>query len=178
MDLRSVQRRCEATLREVEVPDPFDVEEFAHVVSRRRGRPLTLLPKQTSLGPCGVWLALPHADYVFYEPHTSAMHRQHIILHELGHLLRAHEPTESLDAGVLAELFPTLGAEMVRRVLGRTSYSAVEEQEAEMVASLVQHAVDRPSGTATPSGQDPDGRVQERLQMALGPQRGLGRHGR
>src|SRR3954471_195703 len=143
MDRRSVQRRCEARLRTVEIPNPFDLDRFADEVSGRRGRRLTLLPKQTSLGPCGVWLALPDADYVFYEPRTSALHQQHIILHELGHLLHEHEPSERVDDEVLNQLFPTLDADVVRRVLGRTSYTAVEEQEAEMVASLVSERAQR-----------------------------------
>src|SRR6185436_10468256 len=62
-----------------------------------RASALHLLPKQTRLGPCGVWLSLPEVDYVFYEPETSQLHREHIILHELGHLLCEHQPTEVID---------------------------------------------------------------------------------
>ena len=140
MDLRTVQRRCEAALRAVDIPDPFDVGDFAAVISRRRGRRLTLLAKQTSLGPCGVWLALPDADYVFYEPHTSALHREHIVLHELGHLLFRHEPTESMDDAVLAELFPTLDRDMVRRVLGRTAPAQRRAPPAHTPAADLGHA--------------------------------------
>ena len=171
MDLRRVQRRCEAALRAVDIPDPFDVGDFAAIISRRRGRRLTLLAKQTSLGPCGVWLALPDADYVFYEPHTSALHREHIVLHELGHLLFRHEPTESMDDAVLAELFPTLDRDMVRRVLGRTSYTALEEQEAEMVASLVRQVVDGRRLRAARITDDRGDPVLDRLHAALGSQR-------
>jgi hypothetical protein len=106
-------------------------------VSRRRGRPIHLLPKSAPVGPCGVWLAMPSADYVFFENATSPLHREHIILHELGHLLRDHAPTEVIDDRALRLLLPTLDLDVIRRVIGRTSYSAVEEQEAEMIASLV-----------------------------------------
>jgi hypothetical protein len=170
MDRRSVQRRCEARLRTVEIPNPFDLDRFADEVSRRRGRRLTLLPKQTSLGPCGVWLALPDADYVFYEPHTSALHRQHIVLHELGHLLHEHEPTEGIDAEVLAKLFPTLDASVVRRVLARTSYTTVEEQEAEMFASLVRRIVDG-RVLRRPMSDEREDPVLGRLRSTLGAQR-------
>ena len=170
MDLRSVRRRCESTLRTVTIPDPFEVNEFAAVVSRRRGRRLELLPKQTSAGPCGVWVALPDVDYVFYEPDTSALHRDHIVVHELGHLLRQHEPTECVDDGVLRVLFPGLSADMVKRVLGRTSYNDVEEQEAEMIASLVSEQVHRREALK-PSKSDSDVGLVERLQSTLGAQR-------
>jgi len=174
VDLAAVRKRCETTLRTVTIPDPFDVNDFAAVVSGRRGRPLQLLAKQTSLGPCGVWLALPDADYVFYEPDTSALHRDHIVLHELGHLLQEHEPTESMDEAVLRELFPGLDVDMVKRVLGRTSYTAVEEQEAELIASIVTERVHR-RGLLEPSGPGGDG-LRDRLQSTLGAQRrGSGR---
>src|ERR687898_587370 len=137
MDLRAVRRRCESTLRDVFVPSPFDVRVFATTVSVRRGRPIHLLPKSAPVGLCGVWLAMPSADYVFFENATSPLHREHIILHELGHLLRDHAPTEVIDDRALRLLLPTLDVDVVRRVMGRTSYSAVEEQEAEMIASLV-----------------------------------------
>jgi len=96
----------------------------------------------TRLGPCGVWLALAEGDYIFYESDTSQLHREHIILHELGHLLCDHRPTEVIDGKVLTQLLPTLDPTVVRRVLGRTTYSAVEEQEAEVVASLVRERVE------------------------------------
>lgn len=174
MDLGAVRKRCETTLRTVTIPDPFDVNDFAAVVSLRRGRPLHLLAKQTSLGPCGVWVALPNADYVFYEPDTSLLHRDHIVLHELGHLLQELEPTESMDEAVLRELFPGLDVDVVRRVLGRTSYSAVEEQEAELIATMVTELVHR-RALSEQSGPADDG-LRDRLQSTLGAQRrGSGR---
>jgi len=124
------------------VPNPFDINDFCGVISERRQRALHLVPKQTRLGPCGVWLSLPDVDYVFYEPETSQLHREHIILHELGHLLCEHQPTEVIDGEVIGKLFPHLDPTVVLRVLGRTNYTAVEEQEAEMIASLVRGRVD------------------------------------
>jgi hypothetical protein len=113
---------------------------------------------------------------VFYEPQTSALHQQHIILHELGHLLHDHEPSERVDDEVLAELFPTLDANMVRRVLGRTSYTAVEEQEAEMIASLLsERAQRRPAAPGPLAGTDDV--VVDRLWSALGARHRPARHG-
>jgi hypothetical protein len=149
MSLRSIRRRCEAALVDVPVPHPFDINDFCQLVSHRRRRALHLLPKRTRLGPCGVWLALAESDYVFYEPETSQLHREHIILHELGHLLCAHQPSEVIDDRVLLELLPNLDPAVVRRVLGRTTYTAVEEQEAEMVASIVRERVEREDRVAS-----------------------------
>jgi len=142
VSLRSIRKRCESALRHIEVPAPFVIEEFCQEISRRRHRTLHLLPKLTRLGPCGVWLALPEGDYIFYESDTSQLHREHIILHELGHLLCHHRPTEVIDGKVLTQLLPSLDPTVVQRVLGRTTYTAVEEQEAEVVASLVRERVE------------------------------------
>ena len=68
------------------------------------------------------------------------------------------------------ELFPGLSADMVKRVLGRTSYNDVEEQEAEMIASLVSEQVHRREALK-PSKSDSDFGLVERLQSTLGAQR-------
>ena len=174
MSLRSIRKQCESALEGVPVPNPFDINDFCRVISARRGRALHLVPKQTRLGPCGVWLSLPDVDYVFYEPETSQLHREHIILHELGHLLCEHQPTEVIDEEVITQLFPDLNPIVVRRVLGRATYTAVEEQEAEMVASLVRDRADHElrasqSGGGYPESliAGPEGEVVDRLRDAL-----------
>jgi hypothetical protein len=142
MSLRSIRKQCESALEGVAVPNPFDINDFCAVISTKRQRALHLVPKGTRLGPCGIWLALPDVDYVFYESETSQLHREHIILHELGHLLCEHQPNAVMDAEVVAKLFPHLNPDVVHRVLGRTTYTAIEEQEAEMVASLVRERIE------------------------------------
>lgn len=169
MNMKTLRQRCERLLREVEVPEPFDVHAFADAISRRRGRPLQLVAKSSPLGPCGMWVALPDADIVFYETATSRLHREHIIVHELAHLVAAHEPAEPLDPALLGNLLPSLDATVVRKVLARTTYSVVEEQEAEMIASLVLQRAAR-SGQPAPGDRRPalETDALERLQSALG----------
>jgi hypothetical protein len=167
VDFRPVRRRCELILRDVETPEPFEVDAFARVVSRRRGRRLQLIPKGTDLGPCGVWLALPEADYVFFEADTSGLHREHIILHELGHLLGDHQVSQVVDDRTLHALLPSLDLSMVRRVLGRTSYSAVEEQEAEMIASLVLERAGRTPRPRPRTGKPEMSAVLDKLESTL-----------
>jgi hypothetical protein len=182
VNLKTLRQRCERLLREVEVPDPFEVHAFAEAVSCRRGRPLHLVAKSSPLGPCGMWLALPAADLVFYEVTTSRLHREHIIVHELAHILAAHEPTEPVDVAALATLLPDLDPSMVRQVLARSTYSAVDEQEAEMLASLIltrgsAGARNRVRTSETNDPGDSDTGVLDRLQATLGGPR-PGPHGR
>ncbi|TMQ92731.1 hypothetical protein ETD83_26690 [Actinomadura soli] len=67
---------------------------------------------------------------------TTRFHREHIALHEIGHLLAGHQT--GVGVGDLASvLLPDLSPTMVRAVLGRTSYTSEQEREAEYFATLL-----------------------------------------
>jgi hypothetical protein len=144
---RRLRRRCEAVLGTLRLEPPFSVEELCAHLSAVRGRPLHLLPLPggaAAAGACGLWLATADDDYIFFEQQTSRPHQQHIILHEIGHMLFDH-PTLDLPGhdltgpGRLGDL--DLG--LAQRLLGRTDYTTRQEQEAEMLASLIRIAVVR-----------------------------------
>jgi hypothetical protein len=163
---RDIRQRCADALRDIEVPAPFDAEALCEAVARRRGRPLRLVPKPVATGPCGLWIAFESVDFVFYEHGTSRLHQNHIIAHEVGHLLCEHENSAVGDVGLLRELFPHLSPSLISSVMGRTRYSAVEEQEAELIATLV---LER-STAQVPAPQTADAVVIHRLAAALGGQ--------
>ncbi|GAA3991503.1 hypothetical protein GCM10022247_07940 [Allokutzneria multivorans] len=137
-------RRCRRIVGELVLPDPFDIGVFVETLAAQRGRPIELveLPSRPAT-PCGVLAATDRADYIFYAADTSALHQEHILVHELGHLLCGHVGDEVVDDAISAALTPNLSPELVRRVLGRTSYSEEKEQEAELFASLVLHRARR-----------------------------------
>ncbi|BCJ52549.1 hypothetical protein Asp14428_40240 [Actinoplanes sp. NBRC 14428] len=87
--------------------------------------------------PCGLWISVAGADYVFYDPGTSRLHAEHIVLHELGHMLSGHTTGLDLDNAAVALLVPDLDPRTVRTVLGRVGYTTAQEREAEMLASLI-----------------------------------------
>lgn len=139
-----LHRRCLARLRDLPLPAPFDVHELCERVAARRGRPIRLLPVAGLTGVCGLWIATDTSDLICYERDTTRPHQDHIILHELSHVLCDHYPV-SLSG---TALFPDLDPGMVRAVLGRAGYSSDEEREAETLASLIrQRATTRPDGT-------------------------------
>ncbi|WP_229073180.1 hypothetical protein [Actinoplanes sp. DH11] len=110
----SLRRRCARRLRGIRVPDPFDLDAFCAEVAASRGRPLHRrpLPGLGPGAPCGLWLGLTGADYVFYDADTSPLHAEHIVLHEIAHILCAH------GGGKLpGQLFPDLGPALVGQVL-------------------------------------------------------------
>lgn len=168
MDLARLRRRCEARLRGLELPVPFDVRAFAEGLARRRGRPIVLRPLPRAGGCSGLWVATPAADVVFFEAETSPLHQEHILLHELCHLVLEHRPGAPPPAGP-AGLFPDLRPEAVRRMLQRAGYSTDEDREAELLASMIlERATRTPPSSVT--GASPDPAVVapvERLEAAL-----------
>ncbi|MET9451139.1 regulator component [Streptomyces cinerochromogenes] len=131
------------------MPRSLSLDAVCARVEELRGRPLVLreLPEEAAAtGACGLWLGTDNADYVFYEARTAPLHREHIILHEIGHVLCDHHRSITDDGDDLTDrLLEGLQPHLVRRVMARTSYTTTEEQEAEMIASLIQSA-----GTAGP----------------------------
>jgi hypothetical protein len=79
-------------------------------------------------------------DFIFYESNTSQLHQDHIVLHEIGHIIRRHTATDLLPDSVFEDLFPDLDRSMVTRLLGRSSYTSWQEREAEAVAGILREA--------------------------------------
>lgn len=156
-----LRRRCAARLRELPMPVPFEVRALCQQVAAVRGRPIRLLPIAGLTGVCGLWVATDASDLVFYEQDTTPSHQEHIILHELSHIICDHYPKSLSMAEQTRLLLPSLDPGMVRRVLGRAGYSNEEEREAEMLASLIwqrrrQHAGDTPTDRLRAALDDPD----------------------
>ncbi|MCE7081725.1 hypothetical protein [Streptomyces sp. ST2-7A] len=105
---------------------------------------------------CGLWVELDGADYIFREASTSPLHRDHIVLHEISHMLLGHNVTGGTGGrgpGVdLKNLFTTIDPRIVRTVLGRANFSNAREREAELLATCIAKMADlRPvSGTRAP----------------------------
>ena len=152
----SVRRRCAAALRDVEVPAPFDLGLFCDNLAARRGRRLYLHPFNVDVAtkvPCGVYLSLRDEDHIFFDARTSPLHRDHIVLHELSHMLLGHASDSHLHA-TLGRLMPAIDQRTLETVLARTSYSTEHEQEAEFLATLIAGAARsraRGGGEGTPA---------------------------
>lgn len=134
---RDLRRRCSDLVMDLDIPRPWDFEEFRSRLERQRGRALHLiaLPANADL-PCGLCIPAATTDYIYYAPGTTELHREHIALHEIGHLLCEHnDGLTSVDLAPL--LLPNIDPATVTHVLGRTAYTSDAEKEAETFASLV-----------------------------------------
>jgi hypothetical protein len=138
-------------------------------VAGRRSKAIILVP--TADFPddvMGMWVATDTMDLILYEQSTTPPHQDHIILHELSHLLCDHFRESLPDSDHMRSLLPSLDPAMVRRVLGRAGYSADEEREAELLASIIAQRAARGDRTSTAL----DERVGEALFWQGAPRRG------
>jgi hypothetical protein len=141
---RQLRKRCRRLLRDLDIRPPLDVAELCRRVGEQRRRPITLVSHPIPVpGPFGLWITAKDADYILYQRETSTSHQDHIILHELGHLLAGHrdegddEPLAGLEPDTLRIQYPDLAPDAVRRALRRTSYDSDQEREAETVATII-----------------------------------------
>ena len=122
-----LRRRCRALLRELNVPAPFGPRELCRRLSEHRGREIRLVPFPIeSPGPFGLWLSTDEADVVIYQSQTTRSHQEHIILHELGHIIAGHE----------GEV----------RGVPRSAYDSRQEREAELIATILHEWAGRSDG--------------------------------
>jgi hypothetical protein len=140
----TTRRAARAKLRElgITIPSPFRVDALCLHVSDLRGRPIRLLELDLSeaVAPCGLWIATATTDYICVDQAASVPLRQHIILHELSHILCGHQGVLGPD---YIKQFNILDPAVVRRILQRNAYDDAEEREAELLASEIGSRIDR-----------------------------------
>ncbi|MFF1420644.1 hypothetical protein [Streptomyces sp. NPDC058280] len=183
---RDLHRLIRRELRDLGIHPPLDVEELCRALSKRRGRPLYLRPAPLEKpGPSGVWVEYEDMDVILYQQETTRLHQDHIILHEVGHILVAeneatadgtaagateegqeHEPDVFVEGW--ANMLPVFDPEMIKRVARRCSYDDGEECSVELVATIILEWSSVLEG-ASPLSEDPSLR---RVESALGDRRG------
>ncbi len=161
-------------LRGLGLPGRFTVGELAEAVAARRARPLRLRAESFPVtGLTGGLLVTETIDFIAYQRNTSKVHQDHIVCHELGHLLAGHRTVDVRGAEAVRLLAPNIDPAVVRRMLGRTSYAQPQEQEAEDIANmLMAHHITH--WTAREEWVLPDSApvAARRLLDALGPGQG------
>lgn len=178
---RPIRARCAELVDALPIPVPFSMDLLVRRLGERRGKPIQLFPTMLDPhAPCGILVSTTTIDFVCYAANTSPLHRQHIVLHEIGHLEFDHEghritltddqpdPPESpagaaqhrVSAG-LEQLMPHLDPSGIRRLLHRSSYHTPDEAEAELFATLAGDRINRL--IETPHGPAPQDLTVVRL---------------
>ncbi|HVD47893.1 MAG TPA: hypothetical protein VNG70_11485 [Candidatus Limnocylindria bacterium] len=161
--LKELRLRCEERMKDLPLPAPFDLDAFCQTVAGHIGRRIVLQPVADVGGQTmGAWIRAKGTDIIVYEKNTTRLHQEHIVLHELSHIICKHK-TPLLDPAATSKLFPDLRADVVRGVLKRQSYSTAEELEAEVQASVIR---ERATGKepAEPPTKDVDAPILRRLE--------------
>lgn len=147
----------------MDIEGPTDMTDVCLRLGRRRGKPIQLIAYPLEVpGPFGLWLSTPSADYILYQAQTTRLHQEHIIAHELGHLLANHGSAEDDDA-VWRELMPDIPPEMIRRALRRSAYDTDQEREAETAATILLEAAAVAEYVTLPGGSARARRAQRAL---------------
>lgn len=165
---RRMRQRCEAAVRSLDVPVPFDVGRFCELLGQQRGRPIRLTAISSPVDPCGVWLDADSGDWIFYESGTSWPHQKHIILHELSHLICDHHASGDLDEERFRGLFPDLDVGVIRSRMDRSSYTDEQEQEAELLATLILERAERGTPERRSVAPPAVATILDRLEATLG----------
>ncbi|MFA4083034.1 hypothetical protein DE4585_02746 [Mycobacteroides salmoniphilum] len=122
-ELQAIHKQCTRKLADLGLDTLTTVEDIRARASELSERDIQLVPYALSgSGVHGLLVRTDATDYVVYDSDTTTMHREHIILHELSHVMCGHTGASSRE---LAE------------ILCRESYLDDQEVEAEMLASMM-----------------------------------------
>jgi hypothetical protein len=145
VDWYALRARCHQRvsdlLQHTGMPRPWDINEFLDRLERYRGRDIDLCAVPWTTGSnSGAWRQHRDHDVIAYPANTSGIHQDHIILHEIGHMISAHRGRCVLSDDDAQRLAPGLTPAGFAHLLDR-SHAEIEEHEAEMIASLIHHQI-------------------------------------
>jgi len=138
-----------------DLPRPWAVEALCEELQRVRGRPLTLHSADLPALPFGMWYDDGTRDYIVYRSSATGYYRDHIVLHEICHMLAGHGVPPPDLAGESGSATVALRG---RRAKSK-AFSNAEEELAETFAAMVL----RMAGHRKPKGLSPVERRAEEL---------------
>jgi hypothetical protein len=160
--------RVRTVLAAVPLPRPWSMNRWVDGLEAWRGREIDLVPVVYRPGqPSGAWQARPDYDLIAYTEHTSALHQDHIIAHELAHMLCAHTGSCLMSESEAAELAPDLAPRALSHLLTRVT-SGRDEYEAELIAVLLMSAATSEPPAVQPGASGRAADQARRLAALLG----------
>ncbi|ADG78171.1 hypothetical protein TPAU25S_03083 [Tsukamurella paurometabola] len=135
---------CTAAVDSLDLTGQVSVEDLRAAVARHQQRTICLTPfALESAAVHGLLLSTDDVDYIVFEQNTMPFHQEHIILHELGHIMLAHASSTAVGEMVVSSQPYALstaglpGEGTATRILGRHTYEDRQELEAEVMASIL-----------------------------------------
>lgn len=154
------ERRVEDLLAQTGIPRPWHIDAFLDRIEQARGRDIDLCAVPYRPGDStGAWLRREDHDILVYPDNTAGPHQDHILLHEIGHMISQHRGRCVLSSEDAQCLAPDLDARAFVHLLDRAA-TVSEEQEAEMIAQLLHQNV-RAQPLIAPEAQPRIARIAE-----------------
>ncbi|MEV4763315.1 hypothetical protein AB0J89_11835 [Micromonospora chokoriensis] len=130
-------RRCDEVLRSLTLPTYFTVGEFCTELERARGRPLVVNAVRTRQADArATWCRSATTDHILIVSALPRLHRDHLVLHGIGHMVFDHVGSPAVDRNIRKALH-TADMASLRRNLKRVVYTHREEHQAEVFATRV-----------------------------------------
>ncbi len=153
--MTSMEAHFREAARTVPLPSPWNLSTYLARVAAHRGRSISLQPippaalADTGCRGSGLWVTRGHDDIIVYDATAIERNADHIILHEIGHMLFGHgkEGTEPITPS-LAALLPSISPSSIGHVFGREHFGPDREQEAEVFADMTMVYATLPSRPA------------------------------
>ncbi|MBF6191195.1 hypothetical protein [Nocardia implantans] len=143
--MTSMEARFGDAARTVPLPNPWNLTAYLAAVAAHRGRSISLHPvpkamlADTGCGGGGLWVARKHDDIIVYDAAATGRNADHVILHEVGHMLLGHDKDRERGNPVppsLAVILPSISPRSIEHVLGRADFGVDREREAEVFADM------------------------------------------
>lgn len=155
----------------------FGFLHFVKAVEEFRSRAIRLWPVPIPAPlQFGLWLAGRATDYIFFESNTAGVHQNHIIAHEIGHILLGHQTLEVADAtpeavkallvGLAVTTDPAQPLPLMRDLLAMRS--PAREEAAEELATAIQQELIRRVGLKMLTSQVATAPLWTDLALGLG----------
>lgn len=120
------------------LPLPWDIDRLCRDLAQRRSRAITVHTVTMPVGVTGLWFNDGNCDHILVHAPTRGIYRDHIILHEIAHMLAGHGSRSHADA--------TCGP------VDHHHYARIDIEEiiAEQFATIILHRVHRSVHHTTP----------------------------
>lgn len=169
-----LRRRCAAALREIDIPHPWDFDEFLRRDGERRGRRVVVAAAPALAGKCtGQWWKLADGDLILHAPTNSTFERDLIVFHEVAHIACDHDDDAagSLIGRDVEEMALAAGlagyAGAVQTMLARDVHlGRLVEREAEYTAYRLKLLAERAGHRIT--ADDPAAHMLSAMRRTLG----------
>lgn len=124
------------------LPRPLTLDMLIMHISVLRGKTIQIFEteKLKNKKICGLWIPREDREIIYHALTRSPLHRQQMVLHELSHMILAHD--ESAGTAVRGiQAFKELSGETVTKALARGDFRSDQEVAAEYLADYLASAL-------------------------------------